>query len=94
MANPGERVGAIISADPETKTVTFAGYGVYIGDEIPPEGVTIMGIDLHKLQRPNPRINLDTGKTIWGCQCWWGSENRIKAEMEKYKATGFSVLEV
>ncbi len=20
----------------------------------------------------NPRIKLDDGSTIWGCQCWWG----------------------
>ena len=21
----------------------------------------------------NPKIRLDTGETIWGCQCWWGA---------------------
>lgn len=22
----------------------------------------------------NPRIKLDNGKTVWGCECWWGPE--------------------
>ena len=26
----------------------------------------------------NPRIKLDTGKTVWGCQCWWGPEEQTK----------------
>ena len=36
MRQVGERVGAIVSAIPDT--VTMFGYGVYVGDEIPPPG--------------------------------------------------------
>ncbi|MCK9558593.1 MAG: hypothetical protein M0R50_11225 [Candidatus Cloacimonetes bacterium] len=26
----------------------------------------------------NPRIRLDNGDVVWGCQCWWGSVDRVK----------------
>jgi len=25
--------------------------------------------------RKNPRIKLDDGQTVWGMQCWWGTED-------------------
>jgi hypothetical protein len=25
----------------------------------------------------NPRIRLDSGDVVWGCQCWWGSEEKV-----------------
>lgn len=29
----------------------------------------------------NPRIKLDSGKTVWGCQCWWGTEEKVLASI-------------
>jgi hypothetical protein len=26
------------------------------------------------LSMTNPRIRLDSGKVVWGCECWWGDE--------------------
>lgn len=26
----------------------------------------------------NPRIRLDNGDVVWGCQCWWGPEAEIR----------------
>lgn len=26
----------------------------------------------------NPRIALDNGETVWGCECWWGAEDRYQ----------------
>jgi len=26
----------------------------------------------------NPIIQLDDGNTVWGCQCMYGSENKVK----------------
>lgn len=39
MTKIGDRIGAVISANKKRKTVEFAGYGVYSGDEIPPAEV-------------------------------------------------------
>lgn len=62
----GERVGAILKAD--DTTVHLLGYGVYEGMKVPEE-----------LGFPNPCIKLDNGGVVWGYQCWWGSEEKIKA---------------
>lgn len=60
---PGQRVGALRDADDDT--VNLFGYGIY-------DGVFAIG------GMPNPRITLDNGKRVWGMQCWWGPEDRIK----------------
>ena len=61
----GDRVGAILSAN--DKEVKLCGYGIYEGDITSPLGF------------PNPKIKLDNGKTVWGYQCWWGSEEKVKS---------------
>lgn len=75
----GERVGAILSGD--EKTVKFLGYGTYDGYCIPEpnEGVKFMGVPM---EHANPRITLDSGKHVYGCECWWGSEERVKRMLE------------
>ena len=67
----GSRVGAIQSSDEEA--VRLYGYGVYEGDQpldrddcLAPRGF------------PTPRIRLDSGDVVWGCQCWWGSEESVR----------------
>lgn len=68
MTPEGSRVGAIRSEDPDG-TVNFFGYGVYVGRAPCPHlpgGV------------PNPKIELDDGGVVWGCESWWGPEAQIK----------------
>lgn len=88
----GSRVGAILSADQET--VHLLGYGVYDGEQEAPFGP--MGAPLeeyHAVMRElygadtpvppykNPRITLDDGRVVWGCECWWGPEEQIRAKI-------------
>lgn len=87
---PGMRVGAILSADAET--VHLLGYGVYDGDMPAPFGPLGMTTDeyleggrltLGHDPPPfkNPRITLDDGRVVWGCQCWWGPEAEVQASI-------------
>lgn len=69
--NSGDRVVAIEQADSDT--VYIFGYGTYVGDELPPRGISLLP------DVPNPKIRLDDGSIVWGCQCWWG---RIASEAE------------
>ena len=69
---PGTRVAAILDSD-ETG-VRFFGYGVYVGDEVPPADVGGMGQMLRENGMKNPRINLDNGGYVFGCECWWMTE--------------------
>lgn len=67
MRQVGERVGAIRNAD--DKNVYMFGWGTYEGDKVPPTGSPI--------QYPNPCIKLDSGKQVYGFECWWGPEEKI-----------------
>lgn len=66
----GKRVGAIQKSDAET--VYFFGYGIYDGDHIPDDGW------MKDAMIPNPKIKLDNGSTVYGYECWWGSEEKVK----------------
>ncbi len=91
---PGERVGAIIGTEFVEKIVKFAGYGVYKGDEVPPKGIKFVGMDLNELNYINPKIELDNGHIIWGCQCWWGAEKKIEDNMKAYLLKGYELVTV
>jgi hypothetical protein len=92
-AKIGDRVGAIASGNNKTGLVLL-GYGVYEGDFIPEDGAGFMAETLRELQRTNPRIRLDSGETVYGCECWWGSETAIQTEESRYKEDGLPVRTV
>jgi len=66
----GERVGAILSAN--ENSVQLFGYGIYEGDKIPEKG------PLAEAGLANPCILLDNGKRVYGYECWWGPEEKVK----------------
>jgi hypothetical protein len=80
----GERVGAIASIDKDKdKTICrFFGYGKYAGEEVPFEAGGWMAQNLVERNVKNPKIKLDSGEFIYGCECWWGSEETIKKKVE------------
>ena len=69
---PGDRIGAILSI--KDGTVNLLGWGTYEGEEVPPIFSSV-GIK-------NPKLKLDSGHIVWGYQCWWGDEERLKKELE------------
>ena len=73
MTKVGDRVTAIRNAE---KGIVYSfGDGIYAGDFIPPDDIGF-GI-------PNPRIDLDSGGSVWGCECWWGSESGAHERFSK-----------
>jgi hypothetical protein len=73
------RVGAMSNSDNDE--VVLFGYGEYVGDEVPPPEIIFMGLSLNEMNHKNPKIVLDNGKVVWGCECWWGSEEKVKASI-------------
>lgn len=67
----GARVGAIQKAD--ASTVYLFGYGTYAGDKADNPLSADMGMAI-----PNPKIELDGGGVVWGFECWWGSEAKVR----------------
>lgn len=76
----GDRVGAILDA--KDGAVEFLGYGVYEGDFVPEGAAGWIAEDLRGIGATNPKIRLDSGKIVWGCECWWGSEKSVKKQLE------------
>ena len=84
----GARVGAVMSAT--SSEVKFFGWGVFDGEEVPDANVGgWMGDALRENKMTNPKIKLDNGKVVWGCECWWGSEAEVKKMLE-----GRTIVEV
>ena len=76
-----ERVGAVLGS--ENGVVRFFGFGVLEGDKLPgadaaPLPCGPIGEILISMEKKNPRILLDSGQYVWGCECWWGSEEKVK----------------
>lgn len=81
---PGDRVGAVSHV---VNGVAYVfGYGKYAGEELP-VGAAGMGARLVEAKVTNPKIVLDSGKVVWGCECWWGLEKAVKDRIEKEKWT-------
>lgn len=88
MATAGDRVMAI-SHTKDGKAFVF-GCGVYEGDHKPEDHVLVLGVPFgeSKADVPafyeryrNPRIKLDSGKVVYGCECWWGPEDKVRARI-------------
>ena len=78
----GDRVGAICGSAGASDAVEVFGYGVYEG-RFPyseePSGALQEMVAQEGL--PNPRILLDGGERVWGCECWWGPEDEIRGRL-------------
>lgn len=70
MREIGMRVLAVRDAT-ETE-VNIYGYGKYEGDEPCP----------HLGDIPNPKILLDSGDVVWGCECWWGEAEVAEQKLQ------------
>jgi len=78
MSAAGYRVIALLNA--KNGVVKSFGAGVYAGDF--PVSKEAGGFNFGQ---PNPRIDLDNGKTVWGCECWWGDEAEVKQRFPEDK---------
>ncbi len=95
-APEGSRVGAILCTN-DDGTVQFFGYGVYEGFHTPEADVLILGTPFAELaaeiggdfatKYTNPRIKLDSGAYVYGAECWWGPEDKVKEALAKHKGT-------
>lgn len=74
--NIGERVGAMLKSDEHT--VWLIGYGTYQGEHVPPPEILDLGI-------PNPKLVMDDGTVVWGCECWWGPEREVRGRLDGRK---------
>jgi len=74
MATIGAEICAILKAD--ERKVHLIGYGKYVGDEIPDEHCGGFGGTLREHCIKNPKLVLEDGTVVWGCECWWGDAEK------------------
>lgn len=76
----GDRVIAISHFDQKQQALLVFGEGVYLGMfPLPPE---VPGFNFGQ---ENPKIQLDNGKVVWGCMCWYGSVQNMKERFSGFK---------
>lgn len=90
MVKIGDRVGAILNQD-DDGTINFLGFGAYVGDEVPLSAAGDMAEISREIGTPNPKIVLDNGKIVWGCECWWGSEKRVAETLNGHKVINVDI---
>lgn len=88
----GTRVGAILGGSNEE--VEFLGYGKYMGEDIPIEAIGFMADLIRDTKRKNPKIELDSGEVVYGCECWWGSEEKVKSMLKNKKVNNVSIVAI
>lgn len=88
---PGARIGAIISSDEEQKIIKFLGYGVFECEAIPEEAVGFLAEVAREAGFTNPRLRLDNGDAVYGCECWWGTEGGVRKRIADAEGQGFTI---
>ena len=83
MTKIGSRVGALVSS--KNGISIFLGFGAYVGDEVPEPAVGWMADALRELKVPNPKLVMDDGTVVFGCECWWGSAGKVWAMLKASK---------
>jgi len=94
---PGERVYAILGR--EGDVVEVFGMGTYVGEEVPPADgpdspVGWIAEAVIEYQHENPKIQLDAGGVVWGCECWWGGEEKAKRSIGDMKVVLVNIADV
>jgi len=79
----GDRVVAIYESN-DTE-VRYFGFGVYAGEFVADDATGPLGEYVREEKLGNPRIDLDGGGHVWGCECWWGPEEEVKKEYADLK---------
>lgn len=74
------RVLAIIAC--ENGAVYSLGEGNYVGDfPLPDEIVKLFKAPSYD-GRPIPKIELDNGDVVWGCECYWSEADKMRKHFE------------
>lgn len=90
MISQGTRIFAICDIDEDKKEVVCFGGGIYADEEETPPGVFMAGLEIRS---DSPKLVLDSGDVVYGCECWWGPENNMLTLINGYHRTYISVTE-
>lgn len=89
--NIGDRVAAVCIDDQGCKIYLY-GAGIYVGDEIPTDSPNPVAQFCVRSRFTNPKIQLDDGKIIYGCECCWDSELNVTNMVCRLTKAGYEVI--
>lgn len=92
--NVGDRVYVVLGQEKGSETVRILGPGTYQGHEVPPEGRPTMAQLLHEAGVANPKILLDSGEVVWGCEVWWGDYQDMQRTLKGHETKMVTMAEV
>lgn len=88
-----ERVMCVSYDDAKSKKLFVFGEGWYVGDFIPDENVSGPGELARQRKALTPKILLDGGVIIYGCECHWGIKEAIESRFAGYEFVPVSIEE-
>lgn len=92
ITSVGARVLAVVSI--ENNVAKVLGEGVFVGDEVP-SAVEFPHLKMFSDNNiANPRINLDSGGVVWGCECWWGDIESMKRRLSSCEVVSVTAKEM
>jgi len=68
----------------ENDVVHSLGEGNYVGDFVIPEEIAVE-MPAYPKGLPVPKIELDSGDVVWGCECWWGAIEQVMEKLCGYE---------
>lgn len=89
-----QRVGAILTINHDEKAIYFLGWGTLVGCEVPVSAVGATAERVKAEGNVNPKIELDNGKVVWGCECWWDNEAGMREQFARLEAEGYTIKDV
>lgn len=88
----GSRIGAVLGA--KNGKVEFLGFGTYEGRAVPDADAVGIADIMREIGSENPKLRLDSGVVVWGCECWWGSQEEIERRLEAWRKDGWTIVDV
>ena len=62
--------------------VDSLGEGYYVGDFPLPDEIVELFQTITYTGTPIPKIELDNGDVVWGCECYWSEADKMRAHFE------------
>ena len=88
----GDPVLAVHTINNDEKYVSIFGRGKILGASVPDD--TAVGAIAERVRRDGdkvPKIELNSGEIIWGCECWWMDAYRGEMWLMELKSVGYEI---
>lgn len=90
----GRKVLAVNTINNERRYVEVLGRGTFLGVFPPDTALGNIADDVRELGELNPKIELNDGQIVWGCECWWMDAYRGDMWLAELASIGYEIRDV